>query len=181
MKIAFLFAGQYRFIPYKLMKYSLSKLTKGLDYDIFCYSWDEAGESLDHRDKTSEIRHSNDSFAQISKIFTEFNLKVIETESFKNFVKNLSQNHKKIFNSKIYHKGTLFALTQIYTLSKCYKLLCNEKTEYDLIFRCRFDSLYIHPLAIYPLKNFLNSQCLYNINFGRSYYPKRVYDIFFGG
>ena len=25
------------------------------------------------------------------------------------------------------------------------------------------------------------SDHLYNINFGRAYYPKRVYDIFFGG
>ena len=53
--------------------------------------------------------------------------------------------------------------------------------EYDLIFRCRFDSIYIHPLELYPLKNFLNSTNLYNLNFGRAYYPNRIYDIFFGG
>ena len=50
MKIAFLFAGQYRPIPKDLIRYSIANLTKGLDYNIFCYSWDEPGESLDHRE-----------------------------------------------------------------------------------------------------------------------------------
>ena len=181
MKIAFLFAGQYRPIPNDLIRYSIANLTKGLDYNIFCYSWDEPGESLDHRENIPQKNHSNDSFAQISNIFSEFNLKKIDTESYDDFVINLPKTHNKILNSKIYHKGTIFALPQIYTLSKCYKLLATDENEYDLIFRCRFDSIYLHPLNLYPLKNFLNSSNLYNINFGRAYYPNRVYDIFFGG
>tara|TARA_Y100000589_G_scaffold229556_1_gene216934 strand:- start:1254 stop:2204 length:951 start_codon:yes stop_codon:yes gene_type:complete len=181
MKVAFLFAGQYRSIPKELMKYSIYNLTKGLDYNIFCYSWDEPGESLDHRENIPKVKNKKDSYNQILDIFSEFNLKEIHTESYDNFVINLSKTHKKIFNSKIYHKGTIFAFPQIYTLSKCYKLLDNDHNEYDLIFRCRFDSIYLHPLKLYPLRNFLNSSNLYNINFGRAYYPNRIYDIFFGG
>ena len=181
MKIAFLFAGQYRPISKDLIRYSLENLTKDLDYSIFCYSWDEPGESLDHREEIPKIKNDNDSFSQILNIFSEFNTKKIQTESYNNFVMNLPKTHKKIFNSKIYHMGTIFALPQIYTLSKCYKLLKNDEDEYDLIFRCRFDSIYIHPLKLYPLRNFLNSTELYNINFGRAYYPNRIYDIFFGG
>ena len=74
-----------------------------------------------------------------------------------------------------------FSLPQIYTISKCYKLIATDKNEYDLIFRCRFDSIFLHPLNIYPLKTFLNSTILYHLNFGRAYYPNRIYDIFFGG
>ena len=181
MKIAFLFAGQYRPIQKDLIKYSIANLTKGLNYNIFCYSWDETGESLDHRDNVPKIKYNKDSYTQISNIFSEFNLKDICTESYHDFVMNLSKDHKKIFNSRIYHKGTIFALPQIYTLSKCYKLLEKSESEYDLIFRCRFDSIYLHPLRLYPLKSFLNSSNLYNINFGRAYYPNRIYDIFFGG
>ena len=181
MKIAFLFAGQYRPIPKDLIRFSIQKLTKGIDYDIFCYSWDEMGESQDHREEIPKIKSDNGSYKQISSIFSEFNLKEIYTESYDNFVINLPKKHKRIFNSKIYHKGTIFALPQIYTLSKCYKLLDNDKDKYDLIFRCRFDSIYLHPLNIYPLRKFLNSSTLYNINFGRAYYPNRIYDIFFGG
>ncbi len=181
MKVAFLFAGQYRPIPKDLVRYSIENLTKGLDYDIFCYSWDELGESLDHREKIPKIKNDYDSFNQISNIFSEFNLKEIQTESYNDFVTNLPKTHKKIFNSKIYHKGTIFALPQIYTLSKCYRLSNNDENEYDLIFRCRFDSIYLHPLKLYPLINFLNSSEIYNLNFGRAYYPNRIYDIFFGG
>ena len=181
MKIAFLFSGQYRPISKDLIRYSIGNLTRGIDYNIFCYSWDEPGESLDHRDNIPKIISENNSFAEISSIFSEFNLKEIKTESYEKFIINLPKNHKKIFNSKIYHKGTIFSLPQIYTLSKCYKLLANKANEYDLIFRCRFDSIYLHPLKIYPLKKFLNSSTLYNINFGRAYYPNRIYDIFFGG
>jgi len=181
MKIAFLFAGQYRPISKDLLRRSIQNLTKGLDYNIFCYSWDEPGESLDHREDIPKIESDGDSYTQISSIFSEFNLKEIYTESYDDFVINLPKNHKRIFNSKIYHKGTIFALPQIYTLSKCYKLLYNHEDEYDLIFRCRFDSIYLHPLKIYPLRKFLNSSDLYNINFGRAYYPYRIYDIFFGG
>ena len=181
MKIAFLFAGQYRPLSYDLFRYSMLNLTKDLDYNIFCYAWDEPGESLDHRDKIPKTNPSKDSLIQISNIFSEFNLKKIKTESYDNFIINLPKTHKKIFYSKIYHKGTVFSLPQIYTLSECYKLLASDKNQYDLIFRCRFDSLYLHPLNLYPLKNFLNSPNLYNLNFGRAYYPNRIYDIFFGG
>jgi len=181
MKIAFLFAGQYRPIQKDLIRYSIQNLTEGLDYNIFCYSWDEPGESLDHREDIPKIKSDNDSFSQISSIFSEFNLKEVCTESYENFVINLPKKHKKILNSRLYHKGTIFALPQIYTLSKCYKLLDNDENKYDLIFRCRFDSIYLHPLKIYPLRKFLNSSAIYNINFGRAYYPNRIYDIFFGG
>ena len=181
MKIAFLFAGQYRPIPKDLIRYSIQNLTEGLDYNIFCYSWDEPGESQDHREDIPKIKSDNDSFSQISSIFSEFNLKEVCTESYENFVVNLPKKHKKILNSRLYHKGTIFALPQIYTLSKCYKLLDNDENKYDLIFRCRFDSIYLHPLKIYPLRKFLNSSAIYNINFGRAYYPNRIYDIFFGG
>ena len=115
MKIAFLFAGQYRPIPKDLIRYSIQTLTKGIDYDIFCYSWNEPGESLDHREDIPKIKSDNDSFTQISNIFSEFNLKEIYTESFDNFLINLPKTHKKILNSRIYHKGTIFALPQIYT------------------------------------------------------------------
>ena len=181
MKIAFLFAGQFRSIPNELMEYSISNLTKGIDYSIFCYSWDEPGVSLDHRENIPQTKNKIDSFTQISNVFSNFNLKKICTESYEKFCINLPKTHKKILNSKIYHNGTKFALPQIYTLSKCYELLKSDIHEYDLIFRCRFDSIYIHPLKLYPLKNFLNSSYLYNLNFGRAYYPNRIYDIFFGG
>ena len=74
-------------------------------------------------------------------------------------------------------------MPQIYSIFKSYDLFKSDLNceEYDLIFRCRYDSVFIHPLNLFPLKSILKSNNLYNINFGRAYYPQRVYDIFFGG
>ena len=65
MKIAFLFSGQYRPISKDLIRYSIENLTKGLNYNIFCYSWDEPGESLDHRENIPKIISDNNSFTQV--------------------------------------------------------------------------------------------------------------------
>lgn len=181
MKIAFLFSGQYRYIPNELLKLSISNLTENIDYGIFCYAWDEPGVSLDHQKKTPETFKSNESNFIIKNLFKEFNLIDIKTERFKDFPKKISQTHKKILNAEIYHKGTIHALPQIYTISECYKLFLPHQEKFDMVFRCRFDSLFIHPLNIYPLEEIYNTNFLYNINFGRAYYPKRIYDIFFGG
>ena len=122
MKIAFLFSGQYRLIPNDLMRKSIENLTNGIDYDIYCYSWDEVGESLDHREIIPHVNGKNNSFTQISNLFSEFNLKKIKTEPYNNFIFNLPITYKKILYSNNYHKGTIFSLPQIYTLSKCYEL-----------------------------------------------------------
>ena len=39
----------------------------------------------------------------------------------------------------------------------------------------------MHPLSIYDLESIKKSSNLYTINFGRAFYPNRIYDIFFGG
>jgi hypothetical protein len=36
-------------------------------------------------------------------------------------------------------------------------------------------------MKIFPLKQILSSGSIFNLNFGRAYYPNRIYDIFFGG
>ena len=92
----------------------------------------------------------NNSLTQISKIFSEFNVKNIKTESYK-FINNLLKIIK-IFLFRSISQRNYKCFLQIYTLSKCYELLINNKKDYDLIFRCRFDSIYLH--LIYILKKF---------------------------
>ena len=55
MKIAFLFSGQLRELPYQLFRKSLFNLTKDLDYAIFSFCWEEKGKSLNHGNKVPEI------------------------------------------------------------------------------------------------------------------------------
>ena len=181
MKVAFLFSGQLRNVPVGLFRKSLYNLTNNLNYDIYAYLWDETGKSLNH--STKEVKNFNTENPKIlmNKLFTGFKLKKVKYDSFKTFLDNLDPQYKEIYNSKKYHFGTINSMPQIYTLSKCFKLISQELYNYDLIFRCRFDSFFIHPITLYNLEKIKQNNNLYNLNFGRAYYPKRIYDIFFGG
>ena len=182
MKIALLFSGQYRSVPPEIFQNSLSTLVEGIDYSIYSYCWEEKGNSMNHSISVPVVKKTNIS-NDIETIFKPFNLKDYSFESFSKFKKNLPAKYKRILNSKRFHFGTIHSLPQIYSIFKCYELFKSDlnNEEYDLIFRCRYDSVFIHPLILFPLKSILNSDNLYNINFGRAYYPQRVYDIFFGG
>ncbi len=181
MKVAFLFSGQIRPIDYELFKRSLNNLTNGLDYSIYVYCWEEMGKSLNHKNNISKPYKIKNISEYIKYIFEDFNLFDYGYENFKEFNHKLENKYKKILNSKKYHFGTINALPQIYTIYKSYKLLENSKKDFDLIFRCRFDSIFIHSFNKYFLEYMYKNNSLYNLNFGRAYYPKRVYDIFFGG
>ena len=181
MKVALLFSGQLRRIPQDLFKKSLLNLTKDLDYSIFSYCWEEEGKSLNHDKNISQLNPVENIEDRLNFMFKDFNLINYGYESFKEFEKYLPAEHKEIFNSKKFHFGTVNSLPQIYALYKSYQLLINNGHYFDLIFRCRYDSLFVHPLYMFPLEKILNNNFLYNINFGRSFYPNRAYDIFFGG
>ena len=181
MKIALLFSGQYRPFNKELFKKSLNNLVQDLNYSIFSFSWAETSRSLTYTKENNQIEKIPEIENLIQEIFSGFNLIKYEIESFEKFKKNLSYEYVRIMNSKEYHPGTINSLPQIYAIYKSYKLLLPLINNYDLIFRCRFDSLFIHPLSLYNLEKLKKTDNLYNINFGRAFNPSRVYDIFFGG
>ena len=181
MKIAFLFSGQLREVDFDLFRKSLSNLTNDLDYAIFAYTWEEMGKSLNHKNNLPEINLVENINEKINLLFKDYNLLDFGYESFDDFKKNLKDQHREIFNSTKFDFGTVNSLPQIYTLQKCFDLLEKNKLNFDLVFRCRFDSIFVHPMKIFPLKQILSSGIIFNLNFGRAYYPNRIYDIFFGG
>ena len=181
MKIAFLFSGQLRNLPVDLFRKSLLNLTREIEYDIFAYLWEETGKSLNHSSSKPEIYSSKNSKNYINQMFDGFNTEIIKYESFNYFINNLKPDYREIYESKDYHPGTINSLAQIYTLTECFKLVSIYENQYDLVFKCRFDSLFIHPLNLYNLKKIKSTNKIYNLNFGRAYYPNRIYDIFFGG
>ena len=181
MKIAFLFSGQLREIEFELFRKSLFNLTEDLDYAIFAYTWTEMGKSLNHKNNLPEIDLVENIDEKINFLFKDFNLLDFGYESFKDFKKGLKDQHREIFYSKKFDFGTVNSLPQIYTINKSFELLEKSKLNFDLVFRCRFDSIFIHPIKIFPLKKILSTGDVFNLNFGRAYYPNRIYDIFFGG
>lgn len=181
MKVAFLFSGQVRDIPSDLFRLSLLNLTKDLEYDIYSFFWEETGKSLNHANLTPEVSKSKNATALAKRYFQGFNLKEAKYESYRNYELNLPTIYKEINLSKDFHRGTLNCMPQIYCLSNCFNLISGDIGKYDLIFKCRFDTLFLHPLSLYNLESILMSNKIYTINFGRAYYPARIYDIFFGG
>tara|TARA_B100000212_G_C27323339_1_gene511188 strand:- start:325 stop:1218 length:894 start_codon:yes stop_codon:yes gene_type:complete len=168
-------------MPRNLFRKSLSNLTKGLDYDIYSYLWDETGRSLNHGNINFDDFREENARKILIDYMTGFNLKKISSESYLQFKKNLQSEYKELIESDQYHFGTINSIPQIYSLSKCFDLILKNLNDYDLIFKCRFDTLFLHPLNVYDLEKFRNEKAIYSINFGRAYYPKRIYDIFFGG
>jgi len=181
MKVAFLFAGQLRDVNHDLFRKSLSILTKDLDYSIFSFCWEEAGKSLNHQKNISKLKTNINIEESLKLIFGDFNLLNYGYESFNDFKNNLSHKYKLILDSEEFHYGTINSLPQIYTLFKSFQLMEKINYDFDLVFRCRFDSIFMHQMNLFPLEEIYLSNYLYHLNFGRSYYPNRIYDIFFGG
>ena len=178
MRIAFLFSGQIRNLPIDLFQKSLSYLTREIDYDIYSYSWYETGKSLNHSKHPTKIDNTNNAPQLIEQFFQNFNLKVAKFELFSEFEGNLLPKYKKIYRSKRFHSGTVNSMPQIYALSKCFKLISEDLDNYDLIFKFRFDFIYVHPLKVYNLERIKHCNNLHNINFGRSFI-QREFTIYF--
>ena len=181
MKVALLFSGQYRNIPDDIFLQGLDKLTKKIDYDIYSYCWKEVGVSKNHKKIIPKTELDLNAERKIKKLLKGHNLKLSGSELFKDFKYTLNEEYLQIINSSIFSHITIHSIPQIYMIYKSYKMIKNNMNDYDLIFRCRYDSIFIHPLNIYPLEKMSENNCIYNLNFGRAYYPNRIYDIFFGG
>ena len=181
MKIALLFSGQIRRINVELFRYGLTNFVKNIDYEIYIYCWEEIGKSMNHNLANVDNFFDKNAINLVNDFFEGFNVKAIQSESYKSFIDNLEYEYNNIFESNSFDKKTIHSLPQIYTMSKSFQLISEDIDSYDLIFRCRFDSLFLHPLYLYDLTKLKKSNMVHSINFGRAFNPNRIYDIFFGG
>ena len=106
MKIAFLFSGQLRELESDLFRKSLLNLTKDLDYGIFAFTWEEMGESLNHKKNLPEVLLNENIHEKINFLFKDFNLLDFGYESFTDFKKRIKDQHQEIFYSKKFDFGT---------------------------------------------------------------------------
>lgn len=181
MKIALLFSGQYRDISEDIFLKGIDELTKNINYDIYSFCWKESGISKNHKRKMPKVKLDINPEKKINNLLKNHNLISSNSKSFKDFIKFLDDEYLEIMNSSKFSHISINSIPQIYMIYRSYKMLGNNIDKYNMIFRCRYDSIFLHPLNIYPLEEMYSKNLVYNINFGRAYYPNRIYDIFFGG
>tara|TARA_B100000242_G_scaffold66184_1_gene40996 strand:- start:7158 stop:8129 length:972 start_codon:yes stop_codon:yes gene_type:complete len=179
LKVALLFSGQVRKIPPDLFKEGIDIFTNNIEYDIFAHFWDEAGQSMNHNPYAKNLITNQSALPIVKEQFKDLPLKHKLSEPYKDFEKKIPKKHLEIH---LENKNSLYShsLPQIYSLCRLFYSCKSKLSEYDLILKCRFDSVFTHRLIDSDLVNF-NLNNIYNINFGKAYYPKRIYDIFFGG
>ena len=179
MKVALIFSGQVRELPIDFFRDGLRLLTEGVDCKIFLNYWDEMGKSMNHNLRNRNFKNKLSSDYFVEKMFSDFHLSGIIHEPYENFVENIPADHFKIHRA---NKNSIdcHSLPQIYSFCKLFNTFENELKNFDLILRCRFDSIFTHKLTETELIKSTQKD-IFHINFGLNYYPNVIYDVFFGG
>ncbi len=180
LKVALLFSGQVRNIPSDIFKEGIDIFTNNVEYDIFAHFWDEAGKSMNHNPNDKNLITNQNALPIVKELFKDLPIIHSLSEPYADFEKKISKKHLKIHLENKYSPFSKHTLPQIYSFCKLFDSCKSKLSEYDLILKCRFDSVFSHRLIDSDLVNF-NLNNIYHINFGKAYYPNRIYDIFFGG
>lgn len=173
MKSLLCFSGQIRDIDPDTFNRSLKLFTKNLSVDVAICFWDVPGKSMNHNE--IHIGKSDmDVEVWIETAFRGFN--IIKRKSYKEDILINYKLQYEMSESKLYSfisKHSIKQLLQIYSPI----LECIDIDHYDLVFRCRYDSLFVSAFE----KHSVRDDEIYDINHGYAFYPDRVYDIFFYG
>ena len=178
MKIALLFSGQIREIDPELFNKSLKIFIGEHTADIFASTWSHSGISMEHNPALIQRRVKSINVVDYIKFaFNGLNLKKIDIHSFSDWESSLPEPYRLINSSRGFSDLTRHSLPQIYQIYKSFCMLGDKCHEYDLIVRLRYDSFFTAEFS----PSSISHDTVYNINFGRAYYPQRIYDIFFYG
>ena len=184
MRVAVLLSGQMRtFDDPALLQHYFEHLFEPLNADIFVATWTQRGYSYNHGagalDRQDDIITTN----MLEAAYKE-RLKAVEIESLSEFESTLSDEHREIYTtgfewSGMKIKGT--SVPQFYKMSRANQLKRRYEQQnnfrYDLVIRARPDLNMVAPLEQRYLTDL--DTTLYHINCPGTFWPHRVYDIFF--
>jgi hypothetical protein len=185
MRVAVLLSGQMRiFDDPVLLQHYYEKLFEPLNADIFVSTWDNRGYSYNHG--ASEIQAtSNDLITKdMIKAAYKERLKGVEIETMSDFEAALSDEYREIYTtgfewSGLKIKGTsvpqFYKMMRVNELKRCYEEQHNFT--YDLVIRARPDVDMLAPLEARYMTDL--DKNLYHINCTGTFWPYRIYDIFF--
>lgn len=173
LKSLLIFSGQVRPVSPIMFNECLKDFCKHMDADIALFYWDEPGASMNH-DVTRKTEVDLNIEEHLISAFKGFRIikKCVSNER----EMSLFPKQSKISKDKKYSPLTKNAIKQLYQIYKG-NISSIDYTSYDVVLRCRFDSLFIYPFKVSDLED----DVVYNINHGRAFFKNRIYDIFFYG
>ena len=184
MRVALLISGEMRtFDEFDLLARLFLCLITPLKCDVFVSTWSHRGVSYHHGHPIVPNNINSEITESLLKQTYRHYLKGIEIESFNNFLATLSPRYKSLYETgyewqdmKI--KGT--SVPQLYKMQRANQLKRAYETKhnfiYDLVIRTRPDN---EMLDYLPLRYVSDLTAVYGINCPGTYYPLRIYDIFY--
>jgi len=179
MKVAVCISGELRYFEHELVQSGL-KFIYNLNPDIFISTWSHKGFSYNTKredifNKRNDIEQ--DLYNRITKSYT--NIKSIEIENYDEWVLNLDEFTKNVMSGRLIGGEVVTSPPQLYKLYKCNLLKKQYEVEnnfkYDVVIRIRPDVIFVDNIDLSDINS------ISHINFGRtgSYWPNRIFDIFF--
>jgi hypothetical protein len=179
-KLALCLSGEFRFFDHPLIIDGFKKFLLIHKPDIFISTWDHIGVSMNHGyiDPSSKKNIDANIFEKIKEIYES--IKYLKIENYNSWFESLDKILKDNIYSNKFNPLTINSYTQIYKIHDSINLKSKYEKEnnfkYDVVIRARTDNLFINHFNLS-----IDSNSIYNINFGSAFYPNRIYDILFYG
>jgi hypothetical protein len=179
-KIAVCISGELRYYNHPYVIDGYNKFIQTLNPDVFISVWDHIGESMNHGYiDPGSIKEKNDNILHdINKIYK--NIVSLEIENYNDWFNMLSIKEKTYYTDNRFNNRTINSYTQLYKIYRANLLKQQHEqylnTNYDIVIRMRPDNLFIS-----SIDTNIEPETIYNINLLNTFYPRRIYDIFFYG
>jgi len=185
MRVAVLLSGQMRtFDDPVLLEHYYKNLFEPLNADIFVSTWDNRGCSHAHGASKADIATADLITNDMIEAAYKDRLKALDIETLSDFEATLSDEYREIYTtgfewSGLKIKGT--SVPQFYKMMRVTELKRRYEHQhnftYDLVIRARPDLDMVAPLEPRYMTDL--DKNLYHINCPGTFWPHRIYDIFF--
>ena len=186
MRVALLLSGQMRtFDQPDVLKQYHDLLINPLNVDIFVSTWSNRGCSHNHGEPINTTMQDESVTAKAIETAYNGRLVSVDIENISDFEAHMPDSLRDIYKngfvwSGITVKGT--SVPQLYKIKRANQLKIDyEKAggfKYDLVIRSRPDNIMVAP---FDTRHLALDKNIYAINCLGTFYPNRIYDIFFYG
>jgi hypothetical protein len=162
---------------------SLLRLFASFDEcDIYVSTWITCGVSYNHG-HIIRIGNEHDRVTEEDIRTLYPRVQAVEVLDFQHWLTTLSATYRRIYEEGFYWNGMHIrgtAVPQLWALWNANRLRCESKRTYDCVMRVRPDAIFSMPI---PKEILEDTEGIWAINCMATgtYYPQRIYDIFFFG